>query len=86
MDGRNYRVDTKSGKVEVIGASKPDSGTVSVLPVPFAVRAEKAESRIRKISENLYSINIKGYALPMVQWRLSLTLLPAVLIIPSWVW
>ena len=60
MDEKNYLVDTKSGKVEPVSIPKTGSGTVCVLPIPFAVRAEKSVSSIKKINENLYSINIKG--------------------------
>ena len=60
MDEKNYQVNTKTGKVELAGTIKGSSGIADVLPVPYAVRAEKSVSTIKKINENLYSINIKG--------------------------
>ena len=60
MDEKSYQVDTKTGKVEPLNISKSSSNQVGVLPVPFAVRAEKSVSSVRKVNENLYSIEIKG--------------------------
>ena len=60
MDEKSYQVDTKTGKVEPLNISKSSSNQVGVLPVPFAVRAEKSVSSVRQINENLYSIEIKG--------------------------
>jgi hypothetical protein len=60
QDGITYRVNTKSGNLEPAKASVISPSVVRILPVPFAVRAEKSESSIRKINENLYSLDIKG--------------------------
>ncbi len=60
MDERNYLVDTKSGKVALTTGTNGDNSTVGVLPIPFAVRAEKSVSTIKKINEKLYRIDIKG--------------------------
>ena len=60
MDDRSYLVNTKTGKVEPVVTPAAGSVTVGVLPVPFAVRAEKSVSTIKKINENLFSLDIKG--------------------------
>ena len=60
MDENSYQVNTKTGKVEPLNILKSSSIQVGVLPVPFAVRAEKSVSSVKKINENLYSIDIKG--------------------------
>jgi len=60
MDDKNYLVNTKTGKVEHTDAPKISGGSVNVLPVPLAVRAEKSVTAIKKIHDNLYRIDIKG--------------------------
>jgi len=60
MDEQNYLVNTKTGKVGPVAIPKCDPGMVSVLPVPIAVRAERSVTTVRKINENLYSLDIKG--------------------------
>ena len=60
MDENHYLVNTLSGKVDQVASSQENSGTVDVLPVPFTVRAEKTISCIKKVKDNMYSIDIKG--------------------------
>jgi Glycosyl hydrolase family 57 len=60
MDDQNYTLNTQDGKIEPAGGQKINPGTVSTLPIPFGVRAEKCTSVIKKISEDLYRIDIKG--------------------------
>jgi hypothetical protein len=55
-----YLVDTRSGKVQPAEPLAITPATVSLLPVPFAVRAEKATSTVKKINANLYQLDIKG--------------------------
>ena len=59
LDDKNYRVDTKSGKVELMDSPKTIVSTASFLPVPFAVLAGKTESCVQKINENLYRLDIQ---------------------------
>ncbi len=56
----NYLVDTKSGKVAPAIHPKVGHSTIGVLPIPFAVRAEKSEIAVKQINENLYSLNVRG--------------------------
>jgi hypothetical protein len=60
MDGRDYLVSTKSGKTEPANSSTTGTSTVSTLPIPFTVRAEKWETSVRKINENLFSLDIRA--------------------------
>ncbi len=60
MDEKSYQVNTKTGKVAPAINPKSCNVEVSILPVPIAVRAEKSLTTIRKVNENLYSIDIKG--------------------------
>ena len=60
MDEKSYQVNTKTGKVEPIINPKTCTAEVSILPVPVAVRAQNSVSSVRKINQNLYSLEIKG--------------------------
>jgi len=59
LEDKNYRVDTKSGKVEPMNSQKSNDTTASFLPVPFAVRAEKVTSSVTRINENLFRLDIQ---------------------------
>ncbi len=53
-------LDTKGGKMEPISTSNSNLGSIGVLPIPIAVRAEKSELAVKKFSDNLYRIDVKG--------------------------
>ena len=55
----NYRIDTKTGKVETVDNKKYDQGVGSFSPVPVAVRAGQTVSSIVKLNDNLYRLNLK---------------------------
>lgn len=59
LDDKNYRIDTQSGKVELMDSPNLVAPTSSFLPVPFAVLAGKSVSSVLKINENLYRLDIK---------------------------
>lgn len=55
----NYRLDTKTGKVEAFQNNKTLQGTGSFSPVPVAVKAGQTTSSIVKLDDNLYQLNFK---------------------------
>lgn len=59
LDDKNYRIDTQSGKVELMDSQDLNAPTASILPVHFAVLAGKTESSVMKINENLYRLDIQ---------------------------
>lgn len=58
-DGNTYLLDTKSGVVMLADALKSGKPVSSVLPVPFAIRAAKSVVVTKKLSENVYSLDVQ---------------------------
>ena len=58
-DGNTYLLDTKSGVVMLADALKSGTPVSSVLPVPFAIRAAKSVVVTKKLSENVYSLDVQ---------------------------
>lgn len=58
-DGKALLIDTKSGKTQISTKPKTPTSTASFFPVPFAVKAKKAETSVIQLSENLYRLDIK---------------------------
>lgn len=54
-----YRVDTHSGKVEPEALHNINTPKTGILPVAFAVRADKVTSVTKQLNENLFSLEIK---------------------------
>jgi hypothetical protein len=52
-------VNTQNELLQPVGTVKSAVAATSILPVAFAVRAEKYESAIKKYNENLYCLEIK---------------------------
>ncbi len=59
VDGKSYIVDTKTGKISLNENPLARSGAASFLPIPFEIKAERATTIIKKISETLYRLDIK---------------------------
>ncbi len=52
-------VDTKSGEIKTFEPTKARASTAALLPIPCAIRAEKSTTIVRKLSENLYQLDIQ---------------------------
>lgn len=59
LDDKTYVVNTKSGKIEPEVPQKMNTPNAGILPIPFAVRADKVISVVKQLNENLYSLEIK---------------------------
>jgi len=51
-------IDTRSGNVAPYESAPKGITSAAQLPIPFAIRAEQSTSRVRKINENLYLLDI----------------------------
>ena len=56
---QTYFLDTKSGYIGEASGSKPNQPVAAMLPIPLAIRAEKAVTSVKKISDNLYSLDVQ---------------------------
>lgn len=52
-------IDTKSGVVQPCEPMKPKSSTAALLPIPYAIRAEKSTTSVRKLTENIYQLDVQ---------------------------
>ena len=59
LDNKTYVVNTKSGKIEPEVLQIMNTPNAGILPVPFAVRADKVTTIVKQLNENLYSLEIK---------------------------
>ena len=56
---KSVLIDTKSGSVSANESVAKGNSTAAQLPIPFAVRAEQVVSKVRKLKENLYQLDIQ---------------------------
>ncbi len=56
---QTYFLDTKSGYIGEASSSKPNQPEAAMLPIPLAIRAEKAVTSVKKIGDHLYSLDVQ---------------------------
>jgi hypothetical protein len=54
-----YFLDTKSGYISEAGKSKSKPAVAAMLPIPVAIRAEKAVTSTKQINDHLYQFDIQ---------------------------
>ena len=59
-EGKSFLVETKTGKTVPTEGMASNQGTAALLPISFAIRAEKATSTVKRINDKLYRLDIKA--------------------------
>ena len=54
-----HSIDTKSGMVQPYEFTATKASSAALLPIPYAIRAEKSTTSVRKLSENIYQLDIQ---------------------------